>query len=180
MYWAPLEDNPETLLLLIQWEVPNGWIRFQQSVGFGLMLKLRAPNCFNRAVRLALPADCPSYTDCSLELVYFQFKADTSMEQRQQFETRWNALISSVCRASDLCICGRWVERDGPSNVYSQALFSLSDSQPLWFLALVFLRGTTRVQGWDLLRQKAAELTTTNLEFNSTLTATLKTRTWLV
>lgn len=73
LYWAPLEDHPDTLIVLLQWEDPGCRKQFQQSVGFGLMGDLLTPDCFNRAAQLALPT-MPQLADCNLELLSFEFK----------------------------------------------------------------------------------------------------------
>lgn len=176
IYWAPLKDDPETLIILLQWEDAYSWRQFQESVGFSLMRGLLTRNyLFNRSARLALP-DISQHSD--LELVTFQFKRDTSSERKQQFEEAWKDLRQSANgnSNSDVIICGEWVERDGPNPNYPnwQAQVSKSDSQAMYFLAFLFWRPGVRYSDSGSLRQKAAALTEVPDDSRSILTCSLR------
>lgn len=114
-YWATLKDDPETIIILLQWEDPHGWKRLQESIGFGLMLGLLSPNCFNRAAWLAIPS-IPEPEHRDLELVSFHFQTDASAERKENLEAEWKELLRSVVGNTDVFVSGGWVERDGPSN----------------------------------------------------------------
>lgn len=94
-----MQDDPETLTVLLQWEYRHAWKWFQESVGFGLMRGLRS-------------LISPNRTGYELELVSFQFKADALIERKQQFEAYWEALCRSANEDPDVIIL-RWMGGTG-------------------------------------------------------------------
>lgn len=176
LYWAPLKDHPEILIILLQWEDALAWKAFEKSIGFKLMAGLLTPICFNRALGLALP-NSPLLTDRVLELVSFQFPANSPTDVRQQFTRQWEDLSTSAAcdNSSDVIITGGWVEPDGP---YGQSpdVRALADSQPRYFLGLLFWRTATEAENaGSVLHQKAATLSAGVNNVKSTLTTNLRT-----
>jgi hypothetical protein len=176
LYWAPLKDQPEILIILLQWEDALAWKEFEKSVGFRLMAGLLTPICFNRALQLALPSS-PPLTDYVLELVSFQFPADIPTDVRQQFTTQWEDLAASAAsdNSSDVIITGGWVEPDGPYG-QSAEIRALADSQPRYFLGFLFWRTVTDAENTgSVLHLKAATLSAGVNDVRSTLTMNLRT-----
>lgn len=177
LHWAQLEDNADTLIVLLQWEDPYGWKRFQESVGFRLMKDLLTPNCFNRAARLALPT-IPKPADYCLELVSFQFDSVSSNERRQLFESEWQQLVMTMNRSSAVIILGEWVERDVPYNRHDpDRARSLDASQPTYFLGFFFWGPDIRGQDLTHLSRQVATLQDLANVSTSISTSSLRTKT---
>lgn len=175
LHWAQLKYHVDTLIVLLQWEDPESWKRFQESVGFRLMKDLLTLNCFNRAIRLTLPA-IPKPSDYSLELVSFQFNAGSSNERRQLFESEWKQLAMTVNTFSEVIILGEWVERDVPYNRRDpDRARSLDASQPTYFLGFVFWGPGARGQNLSHLSRQVSTLR--DLSDVSTSISTLSLRT---
>ncbi|OKL58647.1 hypothetical protein UA08_06141 [Talaromyces atroroseus] len=176
IYWAPLHDRPERIIVLLQWKSALALKTFQQSFGFGLMIGLLRLNCFNRCISLSLPSLSSSTTEYTCELVSFQFAANGSVEAREQFSKAWDDFCGEVKRDSNddnLMVCGGWVQRDSEYGT-TAAGQALVESQPFFFLGLLFWREPVASRVSETLRNRVATLSSVTTGVNSELTLTLR------
>lgn len=136
-YWAPIQNEPETLIALLQWEDVPAWKSFQSSIGFRLMIPILTTECLNRAIPVRLP-DGVAAGDI-VEMAAFQLPAT---EPTVDFSAIWDQFAASAGRSNDAqwIVSGGWLERDGPYSIYSEELKALADEQPSVFLALLFCK----------------------------------------
>ena len=135
--WASIENNPETLIALIQWQSVFAWRSFQSSIGFRLMTAVLTTECLNRALSIKLP-DNATAGDL-VEIAAFQ---QAATEPMVNFAANWAQFAAAAMKTTNSqCIAfGGWLERDGPYVFNSQELKALADTQPNVFLALVFYK----------------------------------------
>lgn len=77
LYWASIENKPETLIAFLQWEDVSAWRSFQSSIGFRLMTAVLTTKCLNRASSIRLP-DSITAGDI-IEIAAFQLAATEPM-----------------------------------------------------------------------------------------------------
>lgn len=137
LYWASIENKPETLIALIQWEAVSAWRSFQSSIGFRLMTAVLTTECLNRASSIRLP-DSVTAGDV-IEIAAFQLAAT---EPTVNFSATWAQFAAGAIKTtnSQCVVFGGWLERDGPYVFNSQELKALADTQPSVFLALLFYK----------------------------------------
>ncbi|GKZ72765.1 hypothetical protein AnigIFM50267_009144 [Aspergillus niger] len=127
VYWASISDDPNGVVVLIQWQSGDAWKEFQFSFGFGLMLPLlQQKPLLNCCVQLNLPADFAAGPGHILELVELSVlrasnKYDPA-ERCQWVNEEWQGLIEvlksgvlGITFPKLLCGVQGWLEDDIPS-----------------------------------------------------------------
>jgi len=137
LYWAYIENKPETLIALIQWKAVSAWKSFQSSIGFRLMTGILTTECLNRASSIILP-DSVTAGDV-IEIAAFQLAATEPMVN---FSATWAQFAAGATKTiNPQCVVfGGWLERDGPYIFNSLELKALADTQPNVFLAFLFYK----------------------------------------
>lgn len=169
LYWAPLQNDPSSVIVLLQWEDVFAWGRFQNSASFALVISLLTPNCVNRALRAELPVGI-DLTNRTLEIASFEFSANDAGESSQLFLRSWEDFSNSVAfDASDRVNClGACVEPDAPCSISPEDR-AKADIQPRYFVVLMFWKSGNEDAG-SALREKAATLSDSNGAIGSAIT----------
>ncbi|PYI18970.1 hypothetical protein BO99DRAFT_459851 [Aspergillus violaceofuscus CBS 115571] len=130
LHWALLHNEPQGVIVLLQWQHGDAWREFQSSFGFGLILPLlQEKPLLNRCLQLTLPPTFAAGSDHFLELANLSLLVglDTqwdAAEAQRKIETEWTSTVQGLANADPvapsatpklLCSIGGWVERDLPA-----------------------------------------------------------------
>ena len=110
IYWGTeAGQDDENICLLIQWQDPMSWNRFQKSMALSLMLPVLAENPSNRCALLSLPRHVTTPQAITLFCVTFPLGIRT--EKREKFSNNWKKLEESWTKET-IEVRGAWLEDD--------------------------------------------------------------------
>jgi hypothetical protein len=102
-------QDDENICLLVQWETPIAWMKFQRSMALSLMLGVLAENPSNRCVPLSLPPSVAAPR--TITLLRAAVSVESTSEEREQLTQCWKKLEAGW-REEGIESYGDWLEDD--------------------------------------------------------------------
>lgn len=108
--WGPVLGDRSTVICLIQWDNGEGWLRFQNSLGFSPIRGMLEGIVYNRCSKLKL-SPCANETS-TIDLVSVTVDGDAQPEYRESLEQEWSAVIAPYHGNMLLSANAGWLEHN--------------------------------------------------------------------
>lgn len=134
IYWGTETSDDNSIYLLVQWEDPLSWRRFQKSIALSLMRYVLVENPTNRCAPLLLPANLT--VPQTITSVNITFLPGSEEVERDEFLKTWEKLEASWIKKG-IEFRREWLEEDVTCYVQRSPLARI-DVQKRDFFALIF------------------------------------------